>query len=173
MDQLKKRGWSLLNRCFLCCTVEESIYYILIHCTKIRVLWVVIYSLWCDISWHGSFVGKKWRRFRGRFPCVSFGRFEGKEIKLFLKMRSFRLKWWKKILFVIFSLGLKLFIDEGSCPLIYFFDWLCFKRGSMWFFVYHIFFLLLFLGAYCILPICFKLAFGWPFYLYIEFLCFY
>ena len=34
LDQLKKRGWTLANRCFLCCVEEESIDHILIHCTK-------------------------------------------------------------------------------------------------------------------------------------------
>ena len=38
LDQLKKRGWTLANRCFLCCAEEESIDHILIHCTKARVL---------------------------------------------------------------------------------------------------------------------------------------
>ena len=38
LDQLKKRGRILANRCFLCCGKEESIDHILIHCTKARVL---------------------------------------------------------------------------------------------------------------------------------------
>ena len=37
LDQLKKSGWTLANRCFLCCAEEESIDHILIHCTKARV----------------------------------------------------------------------------------------------------------------------------------------
>ena len=71
LDQLKKRGWSLLNRCFLCCAVEESIDHLLIHCTKARVLWELLFTffgvLWVLHSsvkeillrWHDTFVGKK------------------------------------------------------------------------------------------------------------------
>ena len=36
LDQLKR--WSMANRCFLCCVEEKSIDYILIYCTKARVL---------------------------------------------------------------------------------------------------------------------------------------
>ena len=39
LDQLKRRGWTLANRCFLCLVKEESIDHILIHCSKARVLW--------------------------------------------------------------------------------------------------------------------------------------
>ncbi|RVW51874.1 hypothetical protein CK203_067969 [Vitis vinifera] len=38
LDQLKKRGWCLANRCFLCCEEEESIDHILIQCSRARVL---------------------------------------------------------------------------------------------------------------------------------------
>ena len=38
LDQLKKRGCSLPNRCYLCCAAEESIDHLLIHYTKARVL---------------------------------------------------------------------------------------------------------------------------------------
>ncbi|RVW54967.1 Transposon TX1 uncharacterized 149 kDa protein [Vitis vinifera] len=35
-DHLKRRGWSLANRCFLCCDDEETINHILIHCPRRR-----------------------------------------------------------------------------------------------------------------------------------------
>ena len=74
MDQLKKRGWSLPNRCFLCCAAEESIDHLLIHCTKAKVLWDFLFTffsvLWVLpssvkevlLGWHGSFVDKKRRK---------------------------------------------------------------------------------------------------------------
>ena len=34
LDQLQKRGWSLVNRCCLCLAHEESIDHILLHCGK-------------------------------------------------------------------------------------------------------------------------------------------
>ena len=76
-DQLKRRGWILANRCFLCCDEEEMINHILVHCPKVRVLWDLVYSLFgvnwvlpltvrdTLIGWSASFVdkkrGKAWR----------------------------------------------------------------------------------------------------------------
>ena len=76
-DQLKRRGWILANRCFLCCDEEETINHILIHCPKTRVLWDFVFSLFgvnwvlpltvrdTLIGWSDSFVdkkrGKAWR----------------------------------------------------------------------------------------------------------------
>ncbi|RVW23454.1 putative ribonuclease H protein [Vitis vinifera] len=50
LDQLKKRGWCLANRCFLCCEEEESIDHILIQCSKARVLWELLFALF-GVSW--------------------------------------------------------------------------------------------------------------------------
>ncbi|RVX20185.1 Transposon TX1 uncharacterized 149 kDa protein [Vitis vinifera] len=49
-DQLKRRGWILANRCFLCCDDEETINHILIHCPKARVLWNLVFSLF-GVNW--------------------------------------------------------------------------------------------------------------------------
>ena len=38
LDQLKRRGWTLVNKCFFCLDDEESTNHILIHCMKTRVL---------------------------------------------------------------------------------------------------------------------------------------
>ena len=36
LDQIQKRGWSLVNRCYLCQMDEESINHILLHCVKTK-----------------------------------------------------------------------------------------------------------------------------------------
>ena len=38
LDQLKKRGRSLVNRCFLCAEGEEMVNHLLIHCSKAKIL---------------------------------------------------------------------------------------------------------------------------------------
>ena len=71
LDQLQKRGWPLVNRCYLCQRHEESIDHILLHCAKARTLWALLCSLFgvqwvlpatvkaTLLGWDGSFVGKK------------------------------------------------------------------------------------------------------------------
>ena len=39
MDKSKKRGWTLMNRCFMCKGEEKSIEHILFHCSNARILW--------------------------------------------------------------------------------------------------------------------------------------
>ena len=74
LDQLKRRGWAIANGCFLCCAEEESINHIIIHYSKARVLWELVFVLFgvtwvlpysardTLLGWHGSFVGKKHRK---------------------------------------------------------------------------------------------------------------
>ena len=74
LDQLKRRGWPLANRCFPYLVEEESINHILIHCTKTKVLWELLFALFCvtqvlpfsiretSLGWHGSFMGKKHKK---------------------------------------------------------------------------------------------------------------
>ena len=39
LDQLKKRGIALANRCYLCLECAESVNHLLLHCAKTRLLW--------------------------------------------------------------------------------------------------------------------------------------
>ena len=39
LDQFKRCGRALANRCFLCEEEEETIEHLLIHCSKARMLW--------------------------------------------------------------------------------------------------------------------------------------
>ena len=70
LDRLQKRGWQLLNRCFLCGSKDENVNHLLIHCTVAKVLWEIVFGLF-SAQWvfpetvkevllsSGSFVGKK------------------------------------------------------------------------------------------------------------------
>ena len=84
MDQLKKRGWVVANRCFLCCEEEESIDHILIHCSKARALWELLFALFgvcwvlpfsareTLIEWRGFMLGKKHRKVWKAAPLCLF-----------------------------------------------------------------------------------------------------
>ena len=50
LDQLKKRGWRIPNRCYLCKEEEETSDHILIHCSKAHLLWQLIFVL-LGIQW--------------------------------------------------------------------------------------------------------------------------
>ena len=69
LDQIKRRGRALTNKCFLYEEEEETVEHLLLHCTKAKVLWNLFLAIvgvqWVFplsmrgtlLSWHGSFVG--------------------------------------------------------------------------------------------------------------------
>ena len=74
LDQLKKRGITLVNRCFLCEENEETIDHLLIHCSRAKMLWDLLLAItevnWVFprtvrqllIAWQSVSVGKKRKR---------------------------------------------------------------------------------------------------------------
>ena len=85
LDQLKRRGRALANRCFLCEEYEENINHWLVHCKKAKMLcdlflsivrtsWVfpvsVIQTL---LSWQSALMGKKRKTFGWQPHCVYSG----------------------------------------------------------------------------------------------------
>ena len=70
LEQLQRRGYSLVNMCFLCLSKVEMVDHLLLHCVKTRALWNLLFSLFgvawvlsgsvkeTLIGWHGTFVGK-------------------------------------------------------------------------------------------------------------------
>ena len=83
-DQLKRRGWILANRCCFCCVEEETINHILVHCSKAKILWDLVFSLFgvnwvlpftvrdTLLSWYVSFKDKKYRKVWRAVPLCLF-----------------------------------------------------------------------------------------------------
>ena len=74
LDQLKRKGIPLVNRCCLCEEYEETIDHLLIHCSRAKMLWDLLLAVtgfnWvfprtvCQLllTWQGASVGKKRKR---------------------------------------------------------------------------------------------------------------
>ena len=74
LDQLKRRGIPLANKCFLCEHVEETIDHLLVHCSRAKMLWDLLLSIidsnWVFpltvrqslLAWQGAKVGRKRKR---------------------------------------------------------------------------------------------------------------
>ena len=83
LDQLKRRGLTHVNRCFMCEEEEETIDHLLIHCKSVKMLWDLFLSIvemsWVFpqsvlhtlLAWQGAIVGKKGKNFLISSPFVS------------------------------------------------------------------------------------------------------
>ena len=84
LDQLKRRGIPLVNRCFLCEENEETIDHLLIHCSRAKMLWDLLLAIteanWLFprtvrqllLAWQSVSVGKKRKRVWMAAPlCLS------------------------------------------------------------------------------------------------------
>ena len=91
-DQLKRRGWILPNRCYLCKMEEETSDHLLLFCKKATLLWSLLFSLfdvqWVLhssikrnlIAWHGASVSKgKEKSLEGCSPLFNVDIMEGEK----------------------------------------------------------------------------------------------
>ena len=84
LDQLKRRGIPLVNRCFLCEEKEETIDHLLIHCSRAKMLWDLVLAItdtnWvfprtvcqCLLAWQSASVGKKRKKVWMAAPLCLF-----------------------------------------------------------------------------------------------------
>ena len=84
LDQLKRRGIPLANRCFLCEEYEETIDHLLIHCARAKMLWDLLLAIteanWVFprtvrqllLAWQSAGVGKKRKRVWMAAPLCLF-----------------------------------------------------------------------------------------------------
>ena len=84
LDQLKRRGMTFANRCFMCEEEEETIDHLLIHCKIAKMLWDLILSIvgisWVFphsvrhtlLAWQGAAVGKKRKKIWLAAPLCLF-----------------------------------------------------------------------------------------------------
>ena len=136
LNLIQKRGWALANRCFLCHEKEETIDRLLLHCTKTRVIWDLLFTLFrvswvlpssvreTLLSWHGSFVGKKRKKVWRAAPLYIFWTVWKVRNRLAFNDDVLSIQRFKY--FFVFSLWskAKLFITDRPLTLVSFIDWL-------------------------------------------------
>ena len=147
LDQLKKRGRCLANRCFGY-EEEESIDHILIQCSKARVLWELLFSLF-GVSWvlpysvrdtlsgwSGFNMGKKRRKVWKAAPSCIFWAvwkernriaFDNEELSMNRLKNSFVCNLW---------MWSKPVVNEGPLSLLGFFYWLGARWGLVLYFCF-------------------------------------
>ena len=135
MDQLKRRGSRLLCRCYLYKEEEELVYHILLHCSKVVMLfWQLIYALFrvqwnilfsikdALLIWHDFFVGKNMRKvWRATLLCL-FSIIQKKRNRRAFKSIKNTNQAIKQSFMWIFWEWVRVRIGEGSLSLMDFID---------------------------------------------------
>ncbi|WJZ80362.1 hypothetical protein VitviT2T_000290 [Vitis vinifera] len=136
LDKVQKRGWALANRCFLCLENEETIDHLLLHCSRTKVLWDLLFTFFgvswvlpysvkeTLLSWHGSFVGKKRKKVWRVAPLHIFWTVWKARNRLAFKDDTLSIQRLKYSF--IFSLWAetKLFIVDCPLTIANFIDWM-------------------------------------------------
>ena len=68
LDQLKKRGWKMPNRCYMCKEEEETSVHILLHCPKAHILWQLFFCF-IRCSMGDALFGERFSLELGRLSC--------------------------------------------------------------------------------------------------------
>ena len=135
LDLVQRRGWSLANRCYMCMEKEETIDHLLLHCSKTRVLWELLFSLFgvswvmpCSVretllSWQTSSVGKKHRKVWRAAPLHIFWTVWKARNRLAFKDDDISIQWLKYSFLCSLWSEAKLFIVECPQTLVNFIDW--------------------------------------------------
>ena len=135
-DHLKRRGWSLANRCFLCCDDEETINHILIHCPKAKVLWNLMFTMFrvnwvlqltvkdTLLGWSDSFVDKKCGKIWRAAPLCLFWTMWKERNRIALDNEALSIQRLKTSFVCNLSSWTKSCLDGEPHSLINFVDWL-------------------------------------------------
>ena len=136
LDLVQKRGWALANRCFMCLEKEENINHLLLHCSRTRALWDLLFALfgvsWVMpfsvrdtlLSWNGYFLGKNRRKIWRAAPIHIFWTVWKERNRLAFKDESLSIQRLKQSLILTLWAEAKLFIDDCPLSIANFIDWL-------------------------------------------------
>ncbi|RVX16052.1 putative ribonuclease H protein [Vitis vinifera] len=136
LDLVQKRGWVLANRCFMCLEKEETINHLLLHCSRTRALWDLLFALFgvswvlpfsvreTLLSWNGFFMGKNRKKVWRVTPLHIFWTVWKERNRLDFKDESVSIKRLKHSFILTLWAEAKLFIDDCPLTIANFIDWL-------------------------------------------------
>ncbi|RVX05699.1 LINE-1 reverse transcriptase-like [Vitis vinifera] len=136
LDLVQKRGWALVNRCFMCLEKEENINHLLLHCSRTRALWDLLFALFglswvlpfsvreTLLSWNGYFLGKNRKKVWRAAPLRIFWTVWKERNRLAFKDESLPIQRLKHSFILTLWAEAKLFIDDCPLTIANFIDWL-------------------------------------------------
>ena len=125
----------LANRCFLC-HIQEPIDHILLHCDKVRILWLLLFSLFgisqmlpssvkeTLLGWRDYFVKRKRKKVWGVASLCLFWTIQKEGNRRYFDNKEFSNQWLKTLFLCNLLSSTKLYIVEGPMWLFDFLDWL-------------------------------------------------
>ena len=139
LDQLKRRGIPLANKCFLCEDDEETIDHLLIHCSRAKMLWdpflAIIDSNWVIpltvrqflLAWQSANVGKKRKRvWMIASLCLFWTLWKERNRAAFENEAPFAHRMKSTFLFTLWSWA-KLYSVDNLDSLVEFLTWLGYR----------------------------------------------
>ena len=136
LDQLKRRGLTLVNRCFLCEVEEETIDHLLIHCSTAKMLWNLLLAIadykWVFpltvrqalLAWQGARGGKKRKSLWVAAPlCLFWTVWNERNRTVFDNETPSAFRMKSSFLFTLWSWA-KMFSDDNLSSLVDFLTWL-------------------------------------------------
>ena len=138
-DQLKKRGWNIPNRFFLCKEEEETNDHLFLFCNKVSMLWNLIFSLfgvqWVLhstmrgnlLGWNDAFVGqRRAKAWRAAPLCLMWTLWKERNERAFNDV-----EWADQTIKCSFLYNFanwaRVYIEDHTLSLIDFVDWLFVK----------------------------------------------
>ena len=143
IDQLKKRGWNMSHRCYLCNEKEEISDHLILFCKKATMLWSLIFSIfglqWVLHSsikrnlfgWHGAFVGKRREKAWRVVPiCLMWTLWKERNERAFNDIERSNQALKHSFLYTLVN-WVRVFIDDHTLSMIDFIKWLYTARGKV------------------------------------------
>ena len=134
-----EKRMGMTNRCFMCLEKEENINHLLLHCSRTRALWDLLFALFgvswvlpfsvreTLLSWNGFFLGKNRKKAWRAAPLHIFWTVWKERNRLAFKDESLSIQRLKYSFILTLWAEAKLFIDDCPLTIANFIDWLGFK----------------------------------------------